>query len=193
MNSADIPGDLPPQPLILKLVLLGWHGVGKTSFLTRFHEGMFSTYQPSIGFDFRIHKVVKEERECKYQIWDLSGSERFRVITQSYYRGARGLLIFVDLSIETPIVEQLDSWLKDSEKHCSDNVCKFLIGTCENYAQQYNMTFFKTSAKADVNITEAMESIMESVFQQAKDQNFQNVQVQLRHPNPIQGQGYPCC
>ncbi|TNV75567.1 hypothetical protein FGO68_gene6279 [Halteria grandinella] len=193
MNSTEILGDT--SPLVLKLVLIGSGGVGKTSFHSRFFDKLFPKDQSTIGVDFKIQKIVKEGRECKYQVWDPSGGERFKVITQSYYRNARGLLIFVDLSIEATIEEYIDNWMLEIEKQSSDNVCKLLIGSkcdfpqkisdeaCEQYAQQYNMAYFKTSAKEDINITEAMESIMEAVFQQAKYQNFQNVHIQPKYTN----------
>ncbi|TNV75675.1 hypothetical protein FGO68_gene3340 [Halteria grandinella] len=202
MNSAEIPEDT--QPVLLKLVMIGWQGVGKSSFISRFHYKEFPHPYSTISVEFVKHKVIKEGRECKYQIWDPAGAERFRVITQSFYRHAHGLFIFVDLSITVPIEEQIDHWMKESEKYSSDNVCRILIGSkcdlpqiisdeaCEKYAQQYKMAYFKTSAKEGINVTEAVESLMESVFQQIKDQNFQNIQLQIRYRPQIQ-QGGNCC
>ncbi|TNV75546.1 hypothetical protein FGO68_gene1134 [Halteria grandinella] len=199
---------IDPSPLILKLVLVGSYGVGKTSFFMRFHDQLFPNIyaRPTIGIDFKLHKVVKEGRECRYQVWDPSGGEKFRAVSPMYYRGARGLLIFVDLSIEIPIKDQLVHLMRDLEMFSSDNVCMILIGSkcdlpqkvsdeeCEQYAQQYNMKFFKTSAFEDINVTGAMESIMETVYQQEKDQNIQSVQINPRraNPNPNQ-QAFICC
>ncbi|TNV75521.1 hypothetical protein FGO68_gene12211 [Halteria grandinella] len=202
MNSAEIPVTIP-SPLVLKLVMLGYHGVGKTSFLSMFVDKVFSN-KSIIGVDFKIHKVVKEGRECKYQIWDPSGGEKFRTFAKMYLRNAHGFLIFVDLSINTPVNEQVDHWMQEIQDYSSPNVCKILIGSkcdlpqlisdesCEKYAQSYNMVYFKTSAKEDVNVTDSMESIMDEVFQKVKDEYFQKIQLQQRQANPNEQNG-ACC
>ncbi|TNV72001.1 hypothetical protein FGO68_gene7594 [Halteria grandinella] len=183
--------------------MLGYHGVGKTSFLSMFVDKVFAN-KSIIGVDFKIHKGVKEGRECKYQIWDPSGGEKFRTFAKMYLKNAHGFLIFVDLSKRMPIEEQVDYWMQEIKAYSSPNVCKVLIGSkcdlpqlisdeaCMEYAQQNSMEYFKTSAKEDSNVAEAMDRIMEGVFQQTNDQNKQNIQLQQRQLNPnLQGRG--CC
>ncbi|TNV75529.1 hypothetical protein FGO68_gene11874 [Halteria grandinella] len=193
MNSAEFPGD---KPLIIKLVMLGNQGVGKTSFLIRYFDKVFPNHHAAMGIEFRNHKVTKEGRECKYQIWDAAGANNFWTLPPVYYRGARGFLFFVDLSIKTPIEQQLDKWMQAIEEIPSENASKILIGSkcdlsqlirdeeCEKYAQKYGMTFIKTSACENVYITEPIESIMEMAFQQVKDLKEDSFYLKPRQPEP---------
>ena len=73
---------------LLKLLLIGDSGVGKSSLLHRFADDVYTdSYISTIGVDFKIKTLEVEEKIVKLQIWDTAGQERFRTITSSYYRG----------------------------------------------------------------------------------------------------------
>lgn len=90
---------------IMKFVIAGEAGTGKTSILYRLTDSKFlTTPDPTIGVEFgskllRVSPSSSEEDEGKWiklQCWDVAGSPSFRSITKSYYRGAAGaLLVFV--------------------------------------------------------------------------------------------------
>jgi GTPase SAR1 family protein len=44
-----------------------------------------------IGVDFKIGKIEIEGKSIKLQICDMTGQERLRTITKSYYRGSNGI------------------------------------------------------------------------------------------------------
>jgi GTPase SAR1 family protein len=67
------------------------------------------------------------------------------------------------------------------EKHCSDNLCKILVGNkcdleakitkeqCLEYAERYNMQYIETSAKEDINVELAFETAISTIIQYWKD------------------------
>ncbi|TNV75522.1 hypothetical protein FGO68_gene2121 [Halteria grandinella] len=181
MNPATKPGD---TILPLKLGMIGEYGVGKSSFLIRFIDKVFPHHFSTFGIDFKVHKVIKEGKECKFMIWDPAGAERIRSLQPGFYK-----------SLQMSIQIQLDRWMKEIEKYSSDNVAKILIGSkcdlpqvvsdeeCKQYALQYGMTFYKTSAKENINVTEAMEFLMNMVFLQAKDTNADRIILKPNDPN----------
>ena len=67
-------------------------GVGKSCLLLRFSEDSFtSSFITTIGIDFKIKKLLLEDKWVKLQIWDTAGQERFRTITSGEgITGARG-------------------------------------------------------------------------------------------------------
>ena len=82
---------------LLKLLLVGDSGVGKSSLLLRFTDGTFdNSLQSTIGVDFKVKMVRLSEKTCKVTIWDTAGQERFRTLTSSYYRGAHGVVLVRD-------------------------------------------------------------------------------------------------
>ena len=86
---------------LIKLLLIGDSGVGKSCLLLRFSEDSFQTsFITTIGIDFKIRTIEMDGKRVKLQIWDTAGQERFRTITQAYYRGAMGILLVYDVTDE---------------------------------------------------------------------------------------------
>eukprot|EP01133_Synstelium_polycarpum_P019405 gene19405-23236_t len=86
---------------ILKLILVGDGGVGKSCILSRYCRNTFDLLsRGTVGIDFLVKSVEVEGVELKLQIWDTAGQERFRNIISQYYRGALGVIIVYDVTCE---------------------------------------------------------------------------------------------
>lgn len=86
---------------MFKILLIGNSAVGKTSFLFRYCEDSFtSSFISTVGIDFKVKTVTRNEKKVKLQIWDTAGHERYRTITTAYYRGAMGFILMYDVTNE---------------------------------------------------------------------------------------------
>lgn len=88
-----------------KICTIGDFGVGKTSLIRRYVEGVFSDeYLSTVGVKVsqKLLEIDPEsDREAiqlKLMIWDLEGHTRFKPIAKSYLQGASGALIVADLT-----------------------------------------------------------------------------------------------
>lgn len=71
----------------LKYVIVGDSSVGKSCLLLRFADDQFNqNYMTTIGVDFRFKTVKSNNKNVKLQIWDTAGQQRFRTITNTYYK-----------------------------------------------------------------------------------------------------------
>ncbi|CAD5226862.1 unnamed protein product [Bursaphelenchus xylophilus] len=114
---------------LFKVVLIGDMGVGKTCLVQRFRNGVFLEKQgTTIGVDFNVKTLVVEDKSIKLQVWDTGGQERFRTITQSYYRSAHGIVLCYDITCRQSF-ESLHRWIEDVSKFAVPNVAKVLVGT----------------------------------------------------------------
>jgi len=167
---------------IFRILLIGNASVGKTSLLHRYVDDTFSDhFIPTIGIDFRIKTIQLGGKTIKLQVWDTAGPERFRTITSSYYRGADGILLCYDLTVESSF-EHCECWLRDIHKYAKENVILMLLGNkcdkCEGtgasrkvlfeegrtFAEANQMLFLETSARSGANVEETFSALTAAIF-----------------------------
>jgi len=163
---------------LVKLLLIGDSGVGKSCIMMRFADDSFSSsFITTIGIDFKIKTITLNNKKIKLQIWDTAGQERFRTITTAYYRGAMGIIMVYDITDELSF-SNIRNWMLNIETHASINVKKIMVGNKidmesyrvvtrekgENLANEYDMNFFETSARENINITEMFTTMVRDII-----------------------------
>ncbi|KAK2854356.1 hypothetical protein Q5P01_007017 [Channa striata] len=163
---------------LLKLLLIGDSGVGKTCLLFRFSEDAFNTtFISTIGIDFKIRTIELDGKKIKLQIWDTAGQERFRTITTAYYRGAMGIMLVYDITNEKSF-DNIRNWIRNIEEHASSDVERMVLGNkCdindkrqvskergEKLAIDYGIKFLETSAKSSINVEEAFYTLARDIM-----------------------------
>ena len=175
------------KDLEFKVVVLGDKGTGKTSLVTRFIDGHYSSLQNStIGAFFltkRIH--LSNGSSLKMQLWDTAGQERFKSMAKLYYRGAAAVIVCCDITSEETFLK-MKEWILEIQSNTSlDDLCVTLScnksdleaqrcvsqARVEAYAAEINASVFLTSAKEDIGISELFDFISEAIFdRKMKDQ-----------------------
>ena len=98
--------DLDKQPeedskkRVMKIIVVGEMGTGKTSLIRQYVHGAFSEfYKSTIGVDFAHKKIDLPTGDVvDLQLWDISGQERFASVTHMYYNEAvAAMVVFLSL------------------------------------------------------------------------------------------------
>jgi small GTP-binding protein len=77
-----------------KIIIIGDSGVGKSNLLLRYSEGKFvDNYMMTIGINYVYKIIAIDGVKIKLQIWDTAGQDKYKTITQNYYRNSQGVLI----------------------------------------------------------------------------------------------------
>jgi len=162
---------------LIKLLLIGDGGVGKSCLLLRFSDDSFTpSFITTIGIDFKIRTIELDGKRIKLQIWDTAGQERFRTITTAYYRGAMGILLVYDVTDEKSF-GNIRNWIRNIEQHATESVNKMLIGNkCDMVdkkvidtargkalADEYGIKFLETSAKTGAGVEDAFITLAKDI------------------------------
>ena len=72
---------------VIKVILLGESGVGKTSIINRYINDNFNpnseiTFSPS----FSTKKIIKDEILYKLNLWDTTGQEKYHSVTNIFIK-----------------------------------------------------------------------------------------------------------
>ncbi|ORX83996.1 hypothetical protein K493DRAFT_269579 [Basidiobolus meristosporus CBS 931.73] len=95
---------------ILKVVLIGDGGVGKTSLRNQFiHKRFTNAYKATIGADFIAKEIHVDGKRIMLQIWDTAGQERFQSLGVAFYRGADACVLVYDVNNYLTF-EHLERW-----------------------------------------------------------------------------------
>ena len=160
-----------------KILLLGDSSVGKTCFLKRYIDDTFQdVYLSTIGFDYKYKCItLKEGKNIKLQIWDTAGQERFRTIAKSYYKGAHGIILMYDVTDQKSF-DSIKKWLEQIKEEAPNKVSVLLVANKidiekriitkedgENIAKSYDLDIYESSAKDNINVSEAFEDLAEKI------------------------------
>ena len=195
MSNSNDEFEKKEYDYLIKALLIGDSGVGKTSLLLRFSDNSFSNmYFSIIGVDFKIRILKIDNKIVKLQIWDTVGQESFKTIIASFYRRAQCVLLVFDITDEESFIN-IKSWISDIDKYCGKKVPIVLIGNkcdlknkrqvktedAEEFAKFNNMKYIETSAKHDKNIDNAFISITSTVIKKIDAEDAQiNLQNDLQ-------------
>lgn len=164
--------------ILMKTVVIGNHGVGKSSLLKRYSDDVFEAgTKATIGVDCGWKTIEKDGQVIKMQMWDTSGSERFRAITASYYRGAHIALVVYDVTDRYSFECIPGTWIRDLTKNgTSDSAVLMLVANkCDNevervvsseegreLAERHGIMYVETSALSAQGVPEAFMSAIET-------------------------------
>ncbi|TKS93111.1 Ras-related protein [Collichthys lucidus] len=159
---------------LLKVLVIGDLGVGKTSIIKRYVHQVFSQhYRATIGVDFAL-KVLN---------WDHRTVERYGNMTRVYYREAVGALVVFDMT-RLSTFQAVLKWKGDLDSKVAlsngravpavllANKCdQRRHGLCpklpklENFSREYGFVgWFETSAKDNTNIDAAITCLVKNIM-----------------------------
>lgn len=164
---------------LYRVILIGDSGVGKSNLISRYTKNEFDmSSQSTIGVDFSNRNVKIDTKIIKAQIWDTAGQDRFKSISQAFYRGSAAALLVFDLTSQRSF-DSLEKWIGEVKKYADANIVLMLVGNkCDlsrtraitrksalEYANRYGMDYIETSALDTTNVEEAFLKILRDVYE----------------------------
>mmetsp|Transcript_25588 Transcript_25588/g.55741 ORF Transcript_25588/g.55741 Transcript_25588/m.55741 type:complete len:207 (-) Transcript_25588:586-1206(-) len=178
---------------LLKVIILGDSGVGKTSLMNQYVQKKFTKeYKATIGADFLTKEIEVDDKTVTMQIWDTAGQERFQSLGVAFYRGADCCVLVYDVN-SSKTFDALDNWrdefLIQANPQDPENFPFMVLGNkidvdggnsrvvskkkAEAWAQSKgNIPYFETSAKDDINVEAAFTQIARNALRNEKEEDL---------------------
>jgi small GTP-binding protein len=189
---------------IVKLVLLGDTGVGKTCLISQWSKGTFrAEEQSTIGAAFTQKTFTFSGALYKLHIWDTAGQERYQSMAPIYSQGANGALFVFDLTRSNTLAS-LSKW-RSCLDNCPQDIPVVIAGNKSDltdrrqvsfedglaYACSVNCQYFETSAQNGSGVEDAFSTLTQSALTvlAERDQATTSPVVIGERPRP----STPCC
>ncbi len=176
---------------ILKYIMIGDSGVGKSSILNTYMTDEFDTsINSTIGVEFYTKRLEIDGKKFKIHLWDLAGQERFKSIVKTYYRKCDGVLLIFDLT-DRRSFESVTYWYNELlrmyplESNKEYNPSIFLIGNKNDMSHRNVLpedvdimisgkkitNYMECSAKTGDNINDIFNMLNNTVYQEVEKHN----------------------
>ena len=212
INSLEDQG---PIKKILKVLVVGEMGTGKTSLIRQYVQGYFSEfYKTTIGVDFATKDLEWDNKTTvSLQLWDIAGQERYGNMTRVYYQEAVAAFVVFDVT-RLQSLDMVKEWKKDIDTKvftsedkpipclllgnkidlCSDGKWTKNSEEMEQFCLENKfLKFFETSARQRTNVDEAAKFLVDYVMNNKIEPNSAKKGVDLIPNNPPKKQNGGCC
>ena len=162
-NKKGKKKDSEEEEEIVKVILLGESGVGKTNLINIATGKDFDeTEATTSASSFSIRKVTIKKKVYALNIWDTIGQEKFRQFTKIFYNSSKIVIFVYDITSPQSFSE-LNYWVEDIKKALGDRIIKGVVGNKtdlifqekikdsegRDFAKSINAKFLSISAKED--------------------------------------------
>jgi small GTP-binding protein len=169
------------------LSVIGDFAVGKSSLINRYVNNKFEiNIMGTAGLDMKKKVININNEQVKICIFDSAGQERFRYIAKNQMKDADGILIIYDVTDRKSFncaIKWLES-IKNDKNELKFGINCVLIGNkidLNNNIQvkkeevlkiieNFNVSFFETSAKENINVQEAFENIIYDLYKKTVEE-----------------------
>ena len=170
---------------LLKLIVIGDTGVGKTNLLSRFTRNVYDkNTHNTIGVDFLAVDLTINGKNVKAQLWDTAGQEKYKSIATAYYKNAQGAVIVYDIT-QRETFENIDNWLFDLKGYSDPDIVIMIVGNKVDLAKQRQVMaeegeklakrkgayFMEVSGKTNAGkcVNKAFDTILNEVVKKQED------------------------
>jgi Ras-related protein Rab-11A len=181
---------------VYKVIIVGDAGVGKSCLIKRWIFEEFQNTVSTICVETQVKSYDVKGETVSFQVWDTAGQEKFRAITNSYYRGAHGVIIVYDVTHHKSF-DNVTRWLRDVESFASSETPPKVLLIANKIdahgravttqqgkalAQSQDLFFMEASALTGNHVQSAIQILLQEIH---KNQEMYGKTIQSPSSGPI--------
>lgn len=160
----------------IRVVIIGDQAVGKSSIMLRYTQNVFNVkMMGTAGIDVRKKELIYQNIPIRMLIYDSAGHERFRQITQTQFKGAKGIILVYDLN-DHKTFENVEQWIKSITENADYGAEVIIVGNkldlqrdvsneeIESISKKYKMSHMETSALTGENVDKVFDTLLENIM-----------------------------
>ena len=176
-EGESIPPNANQKAYMVKFIIVGDSGVGKSQIIIRFvHDKFDKAHGPTLSFEYGSKHIIYNNTDYLVQIMDTAGQEQFKSITRGYYKESAVAIVVYDITDELSF-NNIKDWLEDCKNLAPSKTLLVLIGNKidkeeerkitkemgEEFATENGMLFFETSALSGIGIENVFQKCVENI------------------------------
>jgi Ras-related protein Rab-18 len=128
-----------------------------------------------------MKKLSVHGKAYRLNLLDTAGQERFRTLSNSYYRGAHGVILVYDISNRESF-QAMERWFEEAESNAMPGAIMYLVGSKldktnnrtvqteegQRLAELHGCRFCEVSSKTRENVRKPFVEIVDSIVRDPK-------------------------
>ena len=134
------------------IIFVGDSEVGKSSIFYQLKKDpgykWSDIFISTIGVDFKSMEEDINDQKIKLRIWDITGNEKFKTITQRYYKGAHGFVFVYDITNEKTF-QNIPKLIKEAKSAHDKQPPFILVGNKTDLKEKREVSYEKGKLLAE--------------------------------------------
>ena len=111
-----------------KVIFLGEAGVGKTTLIkVSIGQKFDKVYNSSISLSFNPKKIIYENKQYTFNLWDTIGQEKYRSLTKLFYKDSKVVIFVYDITNKKSFKE-LNYWINEIKESLGNEPVFGIVG-----------------------------------------------------------------
>lgn len=174
-----------PQKSLIRLAMIGDGGVGKTALVIQLCLNKFvETYDPTIEDSYR-KRISLNDQATTLEVMDTAGQEEFDMLRDQWIRDGEGFMLVYSITRKVSFTKVHQYYTEILNIKGGEPFGAVLVGNKidqdeerqvnteegEKLAKKWNIPFFETSAKLNVNTELAFSTLAKITLSSGEDAN----------------------
>ena len=182
------------------IVLIGDSGVGKSTFFIQFFNHTFQEKSiATIGIEYHKTEMNVEGVPVIIHIYDTAGQEKYKVLTNNYYKKADGIVLMYSVE-DVKSIKEIENWFTNIQEKAKKEIAIALVANKvdlptelikvekeegEVLAKTLGIPFYHISSKKYEDVVSVIKRLVEELLKNEDVDTISDLSKSIKSKNNI--------